>query len=258
MIRMFQLTNESGGLGLSCSPDGVSLAGVALLRRTQAGFAPRPASEIASLLSAAYGKDPTGLQSRLDAIAQALNRGDLALAAIVAVQTQTPELSGEAATRLLRAEEKLSKYNYNPDEPRDWHGRWTRDGSIDATGSASSGSETDRSAAEPSSDLRQRVADNALPGNAAVLSDEGSREIPGASGSLEQTFERKYDDLGPVDFAKQVIQFGYWLGRQGGSLSLAEQEQALAEYSFVQDRLSFWLGYDYKPVIAQLNLFSIL
>ncbi len=39
-VRMFRLTNEPGGLGLSCTPEGVSLAGVPLLRKTQAGFAP--------------------------------------------------------------------------------------------------------------------------------------------------------------------------------------------------------------------------
>ena len=42
-VRMFRLTNEPGGLGLSCTPDGLSLAGVPLLRKMQAGFAPRPA-----------------------------------------------------------------------------------------------------------------------------------------------------------------------------------------------------------------------
>src|SRR5689334_4188206 len=100
MIRMFRLTNDSGGLGLSCSPAGVALAGVPLLRSTQAGFVPRPASEIASLLKVAYGEHPPGLQSRLGTIAQALNRGDFAFAAIAAVQTRTPELSAEAAAQL--------------------------------------------------------------------------------------------------------------------------------------------------------------
>jgi hypothetical protein len=32
--------------------------------------------------------------------------------------------------------------------------------------------------------------------------------------------------------------------------------RALAEYSFVQDCLSFWLAYDYKPPTAQGNLLS--
>jgi hypothetical protein len=133
VVRTFRLTNEPGGLGLSCTFAGVSLAGVPLLRRTRAGFVPRPTSEITSLLRAAYGEDPTWLQSRLAAIAQALNSGDLTGAIIAAVHTRTPELSPEAALRLAKADEELTKYNFNPDELRDWHGRWTRDG---AAGSA--------------------------------------------------------------------------------------------------------------------------
>jgi len=120
VMRMFRLTNEPNGLGLSCTPDGLSLAGVPLLRRTRSGFVPRPTSEIASLLKAAYGHNfQSGLHSRVDAIAQALNRGDFVTAMIAAVQTRTPELSPEAATRLANAEQELTKYNYNPDEPRD-------------------------------------------------------------------------------------------------------------------------------------------
>jgi hypothetical protein len=133
VVRMFRLTNEPGGLGLSCTFAGVSLAGVPLLRRTRAGFVPRPTCEITSLLRAAYGEDPTWLQSRLAAIAQALNSRDFTAAIIAAVHTRTPELSPDAALRLAKADEELAKYNFNPDEPRDWHGRWTRDG---AAGSA--------------------------------------------------------------------------------------------------------------------------
>ena len=33
VVRVFRLTNERGELGLSCTPAGVSLAGVPLLRR---------------------------------------------------------------------------------------------------------------------------------------------------------------------------------------------------------------------------------
>jgi hypothetical protein len=62
------------------------------------------------LLKAAYGEDPTGLQSRLGAIAQALNSGDFATAMIAAVHTRTPELSPEAAARLANAEAELAKY----------------------------------------------------------------------------------------------------------------------------------------------------
>jgi hypothetical protein len=56
-VRMFRLSNAPGERGLSCTPDGVALAGVPLVRKTQAGFEPRPANEIASLFKAAYAKD---------------------------------------------------------------------------------------------------------------------------------------------------------------------------------------------------------
>ena len=65
VVPVFRLTNERGGLGLSCTPAGVSLAGVPLLRRAHAEFVPRTASEVTLLLKAAYGKDLHGLQSRL-------------------------------------------------------------------------------------------------------------------------------------------------------------------------------------------------
>jgi hypothetical protein len=129
MIRTFRLTNESDGLGLSCTSSGLSLAEVPLLRKTGAGFEPRPGPEVAALIETAYGADPTRLQSSLDGIAQALNRGDFAQATISAVLTRSPELSSKAAARLATVEKILTKYNR--DEPRDWHGRWTRDGAAD-------------------------------------------------------------------------------------------------------------------------------
>ena len=265
VARTFRLTNEPGGLGLSCTPAGVSLAGVPLLRRTQAGFVPRSDSEIAALLRAGYGEDSIRLQSRLGVIAQALNSGDFATAMIAAVHTRTPELSQEAALRLANADEVLTKYNYNPEEPRDWHGRWTSNESGGPVSIAAPEVESDRAGEPHVFDTRQRVAENATPSAATTLSDA---EVAGDSGnpedgddsrestSLEQTFERKYDHLGPVDFAKEVIQFGDWLGREGKGFSPTEMAHALAEYSFLQHCLSFWLAYDYKPPTAQGNLLS--
>jgi hypothetical protein len=253
-VPVFRLTNERGGLGLSCTPAGVSLAGVPLLRRAHAEFVPRRASEVALLLKTAYGKDLPGLQSRLGAIAQALNSGDFAPAMIAAVHTRTPELSHEAALRLANADEALTKYNYNSDEPKDWHGRWTREGSAGQTTTAESGIDSGpQDNNRHVSDQRERVAENASATATDATALSGGDDEPT---SLEQAFERKYDDLGPVDFAKEVIQFGDWLGRAGGSLSPAEMAHALAEYSFLQNRLSFWLNYDYKPPTAQGNLLS--
>jgi hypothetical protein len=134
VIRMFRLVDGPNDLGLSCNRDGLFLAGVPLLHKTQAGFEPRPAAEIASLLKAAYGADEDSirLQSSLGSIARALNSGDFALAAIAAVQTRTPELSREAAARLVHVDKQLTKRNltkFDPDELRDLHGRWTTGGS---------------------------------------------------------------------------------------------------------------------------------
>jgi hypothetical protein len=266
-VQIFRLTNEAGGLGLSCTPAGVSLAGVPLLRSTPAGFVPRPASEIASLLKAAYGADAdrSPLHSRLGAIAQALSRGDSGLAAIAAVHTRTPELGPAAAMRLANAERELTKYNYNHDEPRDWHGRWTTGGVAALASITAPEIESDQAGDPRALDHRQRVAENPTPSAVTTLSDAtagGASEKPDDGDdsteptSLEQTFEQKYDHLGPVDFAKETIQFGDWLGREGRSLSPAAMAHALAEYSFLQDRLSFWLNYEEKPPAAQGNLLS--
>jgi hypothetical protein len=225
-MRTFRLTNEPGGLGLSCTPAGLSLAGAPLLRKTEKGFAPRPLHEVASLIEAAYGADPTRLRSSLGVIAEALNQGDFARASIAAVLARAPELSIDAAERLANLEKTLAKFD--PDQPRDWHGRWTREGGASA----------------------------AAPATSAKSDDKANEDQSRAAASLVEVFERKYDELGPVDFSKEVIQFGDRLGREGKDLSPAERERALAEYSFLQDRLSFWLDYDHKPALADVNLLS--
>jgi hypothetical protein len=256
-VRMFRLTDEPGGLGLSCTPDGVSLAGVPLLRKTQAGFVPRPAAEIALLLKAAYGGNPMPLQFRLGAITQALNSGDFAGAMIAAVQTETPELSPDAAAQLRRAEEALTKYNYDPQEPRDWHGRWTRDGSTEPASATAPTIETAKPGAV-AHDRPVRIAENTFPPGGAISSDAPAPSDrnpfspPTQSGdfseraALLRSFEQKYDDLGPADFSDQAIRFGYWLGAHGREFSPAEKERALAEYAFLQNRLLAWQRYEYK------------
>jgi hypothetical protein len=173
VIRMFRLTDEPGGLALNFSSAGLFLAGVPLLRKTEAEFRQRPASEIASLMRAAYGTDVDQgrLQSSLGLIARALNSGDLALAAIAAVQTRTPELSSQAATRLVEVEKELTKYNYNPDEPRDLHGRWTNDGSASPTSVEPPGTASDQP-----DDSHPRVAETTPLSN--VGNGDASNESP--------------------------------------------------------------------------------
>jgi hypothetical protein len=206
VIRMFRLANEPGEFGLICSPAGLFLAGVPLLRRTQAGFVPRPAPEIASLLKAAYGDDPTRLHSRLGAIAQALNGGDFATAMIAAVHTRTPELSSEAALRLAKADDELTKYNFNPDEPRDWHGRWTRDGSSDPAGLAASGIEGDQRVDPHASDQWPRDAENASGAaiGARFLSDGEDGDGSEESTPLKRPFEGEYVAMGD-DIMRSIV-----------------------------------------------------
>jgi hypothetical protein len=92
--RTFRLTNEPGGLGLSCSELGLSLAGVPLLHKTRSGFALRSPDEIEALVKAAYGAEAIApeLLRGFDTVARALNRGDLALAMTAAVMTRLPEI----------------------------------------------------------------------------------------------------------------------------------------------------------------------
>jgi hypothetical protein len=247
-VRMFRLSNAPGERGLSCTPDGVALAGVPLMRKTQAGFEPRPVNEIASLFKAAFGERPMALPSRLGTIAKALNSGDFALAMIAAVHTQTPELTAEAAARLARADQDLTKYDYNPEESRDWHGRWTGDGSSAPAAPITPAVDADQRTAR--ADIPPlRVAENTLPSDGAVALDapapcggntSGAAAPSSDSGkqtALLESFKEKYDGLGPKDFSDQAIRFGYWLEAHGRELTGEERERALAEYFFLEDRL---------------------
>lgn len=276
MTQHFRLTNQPGGLGLSCTREGLALAGVPLLHKTERGFAPRPPREIDALLRSgdlevAY---PRRLRSSLDAIADALNRGDLAHAGVVAVLTRTPECSRAAAARLAKVEESLAKYS--ADEPRDWRGRWT-DGASGAPPPAPSGAPRPvqvaqniprgdgRVASDPSSPAfagPQLPAEqenggaqtSSTPAVSRVPKDERDDAAAATSDPLLRAFEQRYDDLHPVDFAKAVLQFGDHLERQGKDLPPTEKAQARAEYAFLQDRLSFWLAYEYTPPEAVMNL----
>ncbi len=122
---LFRLSNERGSLGLSCNESGVALAGVPLLRRCSKGFVPRPRLELEHLLSRAYETEvnATSVASGLEVAARALNQGDMARAMVAAVQLKLPELDWHGAVRIAQADARLAKYN--PDQPRDWHGRWT-------------------------------------------------------------------------------------------------------------------------------------
>lgn len=95
----------------------------------------RRREEIAALLAAAYDPPPDveGLLRKLSLIAADLQRGELGQAMISAVLLGLAELSDDGIARLARTE-AMVKANFNPDEPRDQHGRWAGD---DADGALS-------------------------------------------------------------------------------------------------------------------------
>ena len=124
---MFKLAERQGGnAGLYCGADGLFLGRSPLIARIGATYRIRADDEIARLLAAACNSldKAEGLRPRLRLIRSALQDGDYCRAMILAVQARLGPMAPESIARLAQTE-AISKYSFNPDEPRDWHGRWT-------------------------------------------------------------------------------------------------------------------------------------
>jgi hypothetical protein len=124
---MFKLAEGRGSLNsLYCGPDGLYLGSAALIELRDATYFLRHEDDIAALLAAAYDPTPAFgiLIPRLRAITDHLQRGELAQAMVAAVLLRLDDLSGAAIARVAQVD-ALLKHNFNPDEPRDSHGRWT-------------------------------------------------------------------------------------------------------------------------------------
>lgn len=95
-LRAFSLAAKRGSEGVSCGADGVFVGGVPLLKPPGARnpfWSVRPLVELNKDLTARY-RLPTDIVSKAGGvalIAAALNRGDMAMAAIAAVQMQIPD-----------------------------------------------------------------------------------------------------------------------------------------------------------------------
>ena len=74
--------------------------------------------------------------------------------------------------------------------------------------------------------------------------------------TLYPNFQSQFDNLGPVEFAKRVVKFGEWIEAEAHFGRPFDRAAAKAEYYFLQNRLSFWLDYQPKPINAHLNLIS--
>ena len=95
-MRAFSLAAMRGSEGVSCDAHGAFAGGVPLLHPPSVGrpyWTPRPSAELNNELTARY-RLPIDIASKaggLGLIAAALNRGDLAMAAIATVQMQIPD-----------------------------------------------------------------------------------------------------------------------------------------------------------------------
>jgi hypothetical protein len=124
---MFKLADRRGGnAGLYCGPEGLFLGPRPLITRVGPVYRSRAEDEIAALLAAAYGVNERAERhrTRMSLIRAALREGNICRAMILAVQAGLGPVAPDGMARLARLEAR-GKANFNPDEPRDRHGRWT-------------------------------------------------------------------------------------------------------------------------------------
>lgn len=122
--RTFRLHEKPNSNGLHCSRDGLFYAGRRLLDRDADGrFSPRGRETLRkALVSHVEGDGEIASRIRsVGVVAKALNEGDIARAMMAAVLMRMPEHDGEV----------LQKAGFDPQEPRDEHGRWTSGGESD-------------------------------------------------------------------------------------------------------------------------------
>jgi hypothetical protein len=121
-----RLLKRGGGCdGLTVDLDGVTLGSdFQLVRRTPECYRAITRVEVAALLQAISRKgNPERLHGHLESIAKALNAKDLAKARILGLYFPINELTAAELARLSNVSAVL-KQNFNPDQPRDEHGRW--------------------------------------------------------------------------------------------------------------------------------------
>ncbi len=236
---MFKLAESRGSSrGLYCGSDGLFLGPSPLIELHDGVYRVRCRDEVATLVAAAYDRPPdkAKLLPRLHAIAADLQCGDIGRAMISAVMLGFGEMSDDGMNRLTRAE-ALSKFNFNPAEPRDRQGRWARDeaaGLITPTraGGPSAGSPGRVGRAwesQPNADFRNRLA--TAEGN-ADKPNFGYGEVNEKGGALGR-YQMKAAALRAIGM---IYAAGNWTGKYGVH-SRAEflanpeaQEKALTDY----------------------------
>jgi hypothetical protein len=153
--------------GLAVDEDGVMLGpdGV-LVRRTPLGYRSADPGHLALLTRAAFGEDRRlrRLPIVLDAIAQALDRGDLVKAQLLGLELPLGELDDRSLRRVSVVAD-LIKAGFDPDQPRDERGRWT---DASAAGAAAARMTRPPAAKPAAPSVFGRVAPAVLDGLAAI------------------------------------------------------------------------------------------
>lgn len=127
-LHVIKLASDTGGYGLNCQKDGLTLAGYPLLFDDWSGLAPRSAAEIQDILDSVYGTEAAlaadTLMNGLASVARFLNKGDLPLAMIGSLLLRLPEIP-EVLPLSKKELNGAAKAGYNEGETRDQRGRWT-------------------------------------------------------------------------------------------------------------------------------------
>jgi hypothetical protein len=181
-LRFFRLAEG----GVTCGPDGLFVGGAPILRRSQSsdggGWSPLPVSERDETLTEVYGLpvDSAAKESRLAAVARALDRGDLALASIGAVLMRFPDPPslakdapprGSAELAVQLAAEGLLKADWDPSRhPR--VGAPPNPGWFVSTDAPSSPALSDREEARSEPTSAARSGDAEPPDDAAAAESE--------------------------------------------------------------------------------------
>jgi hypothetical protein len=136
-VRTYRLVSEPSEPGLYCGRDGLTFAGVPLLKSDGHGFEPRTAADLERILAAAFGRD-TGFDAEaylpgLRSVARALEEDDLARAMVASLMLKLPELDSGAPARMAKVDATI-KANFNPLQDRDRNGRWTSEDTADQGG----------------------------------------------------------------------------------------------------------------------------
>ena len=253
--------------GAYCGAEGLYLGCAALIEHRNGRYWRRADDEIAVLLAAAYDTAEAAprVAARLPMITAALNDNDLARAMIAALQLGLGDVGEEGLGRLAQAD-ALTKHNFNPDEPRDWHGRWTSDGS-GSTSPPVRPARPSRGAAPsngriwerfPNSEFRNRLA---IAERSADKPHFGYREV-GRNGALGRYQMTRYGLLA----AGMMDRKGTWTGKYGIHsrdeflASPAVQERALTDFLEDTERqLRAYGAFAYlgHAIAGQVNSFTV-